>query len=321
MSRPAIRHDDDHANRVPTEQDWAKLTVVPEKRSLFAEESYFRECWDDLDHQLATDAASFLAPLAQLSFKPDAVVGRRLRPTLAYLAEHGFTPLGGFASLHNRHSMRELWRYNWHIYTTDRLQLCNLIYQSTPTLSLFLRDERNDDRLPGAARLSSLRGSSYEEQREPHQLRTLLEPPNKILNFVHVADEPADIVRELGIFFDRDARRRIFRDLARNDPDAARQQIEAQVAKLESDYPQHDLDSAASLERLAASGRVDAKGATRLRHAIDDQQIVRWDELQALVGGHRDASAAWDLICVACELLPAERGELPSPIPHPSYPL
>ncbi|MFB9735687.1 hypothetical protein ACFQE4_13765 [Streptomyces thermocoprophilus] len=314
-----------HDPRVPDEAQWSALTVSATKRELFAEDLYFRECWADaLDvfggqppaggtpaagdsgaRAAAGTAAAALGPLGLLSFKCDGMAARRADRTLRYLSDQGFSILGSARIRHNRHSMRELWRYNWHVYTTDRLALMTLMHSVTESLLLIVHDERYDPAVPGSVRLADLKGSADPEARGPEHLRTVLDPPNKIINFVHVADEPADIVREVGIFLDRPERRALLTRVRDADPETARQQAYEEVARLEAELPANDFDLDAALKRLEAV--TDAEALGRITTAVSGGARLSWDELCGLLDPADPAVDTWDFVRVATEVLDADR--------------
>lgn len=293
-------------SRMPGEDLWPALTVSATKTELFAEDLYFRECWSDaLDVFGAPAAAGALAPLGLLSFKCDGMAARRADRTLRYLADQGFSILGSSRIRHNRHSMRELWRYNWHVYTTDRLALMTLMHSVSESLLLIVRDDRYDPEVPGSVRLADLKGSADPEARGPEHLRTVLDPPNKIINFVHVADEPADIVREVGIFLDRPERRALLSEVRQADPEGATRRALEEVARLEAEVPASDFDLDAALKRAEAVTEADA--LARIRFAVSGGTRLTWDELCALLDPADPAIDIWDFVRIATEVLDADR--------------
>lgn len=301
----------DRVDGMPTEEEGRQLSVVPEKREVFGYDLYFREGWADLLAVFGDDAADVLGGLAMLVVKPDAVVGRRLGLIMEYLADNGFVPVATTRFGYTRHSMREVWRYDWHIYTVDRLQLCTFWYLTNDVLLFLSRDVRPEAGLPATVRLCELKGVGDPAQREPRHLRTKLDPPNRILNFVHVGDEPADIVRELAIFLDRPERLRFLEDLRKHLADDGTARAQAEIAAIEADCPAHDLDIEATLERLAPVAG-DAAIA-RLREVVEGGDRIAWDELAGLVPF--DRVDRWDVIVTASFVLHNER-----PVPHALLP-
>ncbi|MYX97491.1 hypothetical protein GT045_22410 [Streptomyces sp. SID486] len=250
-------------------------------------------------------AAAALAPLGLLSFKCDGMAGRRAEPTLRYLADQGFSILASAPIRHNRHSMRELWRYNWHVYTTDRLALMTLMHSVGDSLLLIVRDDRYDPAVPGSVRLADLKGSADPEARGPEHLRTVLDPPNKIINFVHVADEPADICREVGIFLDRPERRALLTEIRRADAETATRRAHDEVARLQALLPASDFDLEAALKRVEPATTPDA--LARLRFAAAGGTRLSWDELGTLLDRSDPAVDFWDFVRIATEVLDADR--------------
>jgi hypothetical protein len=250
----------------------------------------------------APDAAAALAPYALLTFKPEAVPGRRMRTALDFLGAHGFAIAAVAPARYSRCSMRALWRDNWDLYSIDRLALATVMYTAGDALLLLLRDERPQEGVPAAVRLSALRGSAAAAERRPGALRALLDPPNDVLNFVHVADTPADVVRELAVFLDRAERRALLGDLfAVHDGAAPRARAHAAVERLEAACPPHDLDTARSLERALVALPSAADGAERLQAACAERgPKLGWEELCALVDPADARIRVWDFIAIAC---------------------
>jgi hypothetical protein len=302
---------EDRVDGMPMAEAWQRLSVVPEKREVFGYDLYFREGWADFVEVFGDDVVDVLDGLAMLTVKPDAVVGRRLGVIVDFMADNGFVPVATTRFGYTRHSMREVWRYDWHIYTVDRLQLCSFWYTTNDVLLFLARDVRPEPGLPATVRLSELKGVGDPAKRGPHHLRTALRPPNRILNFVHVGDEPSDIVRELAIFLDRPQRRRFLDELRTHLAEDRSEQARAEIAVIEAECPRHDLDIDATLARLAPV--VDESAAARLRELVDDGERIHWDELAALVPF--DKVDRWDVIVTASFVVHNERT-----VPHALLP-
>lgn len=307
-------------DQMPAPGAWESLTVSPQKRELFTEDLYFRECWADVDDVLGHSAGGMLGELALLSFKCDGIAARRGRRTLEYLDENGFRVVGFAGIRQNRHSMRELWRYNWHVYTTDRLALMTLMHSVSDSLMLLLRDERYDGVVPGSVRLAALKGSADPWNRGPQHLRSVLEPPNRIINFVHVADEPADIVRETGILLDRAERRELLRSVYKDWSGDAADLAAARLARLEEECPAGDFGLDAALGRLEASGTAGPEQLARVREAAAGGPRLAWDEFCAVMDPASPRTAVWDFVRIATEVLASDRAAsadlLPASLPE-----
>jgi hypothetical protein len=315
VRRPLELGSLDDFDPTPARADWERLTLAPAKAAAFATDIYFRETWVDLVEVLDDRPARALEPLALLSFKPDGVVGRRMTPALDFLLACGFVPVGLARVRLNRHSMRALWRYNWDVYPADRLALATLMHSSADGLVLLLRDARRERGIPGAVRLSALKGPAAPERRVEGQLREALRPPNAVVNFVHVADEPADLVRELGIFLARAERRRELARLRVRLDDDATAEVAHAIADLEREYPAHDFDFERTVARLEQARPGSVRVGDRLRHAAAGGPKLGWDELCDLLGMPDEDVDVWDFVCVASSILVEERPGAPELLP------
>nr|WP_245782163.1 nucleoside-diphosphate kinase [Actinokineospora terrae] len=286
---------------VPTEDEWSWLTVVPGKSRVFGWDLHFREGWAEFVDVFGGGVIEELSGLALLTVKPDAVVGRRGRRVVDYLVGNGFVPVGAARFGYTRHSVREVWRYDWDVYPVDRLRFSSLWYAANDVVLVVARDVRPTPGVPATVRLGALKGVTDPALNEWHHLRTVLRPPNRVLNFVHVADEPADVVRELAIFLDRPELRRLL-DSVREGADRT-EQVLATIADLEAEYPAHDLDVEAALDRMAPV--IGAQAKDRLSELIAGNSKIRWDEFTALVP--QNAVDLWDVIVVASFVVPRER--------------
>jgi len=321
------------SEHLPGDAEWKALTVSAPKSAAFREDLYLRECWADTADVLTDgvpalqngptpqnspavqNGLALLSSLALLTFKCDGVAGRRMVRTLEFLDQHDFAVIAVAPIRLNRHSMRELWRYNWHVYPIDRLNLMSVMHAATESLLLLLRDRRYDGVVPGATRLADLKGAADPAKRRPHELRAVLEPPNSVINFVHVADEPADVVRELAIFLDRPRRRAVLTSARENaEGDLMPAALDA-VRQLEQRYRAHDFDLAAALRRVTADPSVPAAQRDRLVSAVSDGPAMSWDELVAVLDPADPHTNVWDFVCVATAVLPAKRESLTDLLP------
>ena len=296
----------DDVDPEPTDAQWERLSVVPERRSMFAYDMYFRECWADAAATWGERVMAVASSVAVLMLKPDAVVGRRAGPVLDFVAGHGLRPVACRTTRLTRHSMRELYRYDWHIYPVDRLAFSTFWYTTDDVVAFVLEDVAPERGLPASVRLSGLKGSTP-EARQPWHLRSVLAPPNRILNFVHVTDEPADLFREIGILLDRDDRRALLTEVAASLGSDRGADVRRDVAALEARVPAHDLDLERSLRRLAAVPAVGPGPVDEVAAGLAAGRSFAWDELRALL--HPDAPGVdrWDFICVASHAIEAER--------------
>ncbi|WP_341718650.1 nucleoside-diphosphate kinase [Micromonospora sp. FIMYZ51] len=300
---------------LPDAADWFALTASDRKRQAYAQDLHFRESWADVVDLFGAERHAKLGALAMFTFKADGVAGRRLRATMEFFDTHGFRVVGVAPFQHNRQSMRAVWQYDWHMYPVERLLLCSVMHAAAPTLLLLLVDTRYDGVVPGTMRLSELKGSNAVAERQEQHLRTVLAPPHKVINFVHVADEPADLVREIGILFERDVRRILLTQARDHFDDDLADLAEAEIDRLERRCPASDFDIEAAFERLAARG-VAGADLDRLRAARGAAEKLSWDELVSVVDP-AEPDLVWDFVRIATEVLPMERpgftGTMPAP--------
>jgi len=291
----------------PTEAEWRQLTVVREKQREFSADLYFRECWVDMAETFGGDATAILRGVAMLSVKPDAVVGRRMTVILEFLEKNEFVPIAVARLGLTRHSMREVWRYDWHVYPVDRLAFTTIWYTACDVLMFLLRDRQPNPLVPASVRLSQMKGHAIAERRKADDLRSVLRPPNRILNFVHVAEEPVDVVREIGIFTDGADRKRLLQAVRANYGADRRQESEDAIARLESGIPAHDLDISLSLKRLEASAVITQAVGDHIRDLVAGGTKLGWTSICGMIDPDDVRVGRWDFICVASNLLRYER--------------
>jgi len=282
---------------------WRKLSRSPSRHKALALNLYFRDCWEDALAILGSSAAETLRGYALLIFKPESVVGRRITPALDWLMEHHFSPVAFAPVTHTRHTMINLWKYSrWTPAMPDWIQLAGLMHTSTDTLLVILRDEEQEVDRDACARLVRLKGSAISQQRNRSHLREALRPPSEIFNFVHSSDEPADLVREVGICLDRPHRRQLLQTLITYEKNRHLvSKLGAEVARLEAASAEHDFDFKRSLQRIQNTWPLDPDARWRLEKANNGGPKLSWDELKGIVD--LDAVEDWDFISIACAVL------------------
>jgi len=278
--------------------DWPTLTRSRTKRELYARETYFREGLADAEEIAGGQLSTVLHEGALLIVKPDGLASGQLLPVLDYLSEHGFTVAGARDLLFQPSHWRELWRYQLTSATLDRLAVNELVLGAGPALLMLLRSEPGHV-LPGAVRLSALKGSATLEAQKPGTLRSLLGQPNRILSYVHVADEPADMVRELGLLLDPATRRALLGSLvsgtsAPEDEDALGR------ARERFAVPTRSLARADALERVtraveaAGSGPAADDARSWLKRMARNERVA-WRPFLAALAAAGAQPDRWDL--------------------------
>jgi hypothetical protein len=280
------------------EPDWGCLTVMPIKRECYARDQYFREAIWDAQDILGDKFHTHIDEVTLMIVQPEAFAGRRITPLLRFLADHRFTPIGIEPFTYTRHSGREIWRYQWNAATVEKLELVDLRNCALPAAIIVLRDAEDDPReLPAAVRLKALKGSAILGERQSSCLRSVLQSPNRMINFVHTADEPADVVRELGICFDRADRRRILATIATGRQRDVTSDCQHQLGQLEAAAPLADFDPSAAWTRIQQRA---IGAATRLvvaqRTLFEEATRIEWRTLIPLCA--ELGVSAWDVLTI-----------------------
>lgn len=183
--------------------DW--LTRMPDKRRLFAEDTYFVEAWQDA-LETVPDVAGYCARHTYLLVKPEALGTGRLPRIVRWLADMGWQVTATRQLTASRHVLRGLWRYHWNAVTRQHKDVVDLLFGTGPCLFLLLRSATALG-APATEVFSGQKGPAKPERRSAGELRFELGQYNAYLNFVHSPDEPADLLRELAVLFPDEDRR------------------------------------------------------------------------------------------------------------------
>ncbi len=251
---------------------------------------------------LGDDAAGVLWHGATLMMKPDGLAAGKLGTVHGFLADEGFTVLAVERPVLTRFTWRELWRYQLTPASWDRLAVNDLILRR-PALLLALRHDDPGD-VPATVRLAGLKGPADVADQWPGCLRARLGQPAKVFSYVHVADEPVDLVRELGILLEPAPRARVLAALRDRAPLPAADRALLDEA-LEADRRVvRDMDAAAAVERAADAlaalpdERRTGPAADRLRTDLDRMRAggpIAWAPFAAAVADTGVKLDEWDL--------------------------
>lgn len=287
----------------PAAERLRELSCDPTRHEALAVDLYFSDCWEDVMEIVGPGAATALKRYALLVFKPEAIPGRRMLPAIDWLREHRFTPVAFESFTHTRHTMIDLWQYlRWTSGMTNLIPLAGMMHTSTPTLLVILRDDTEGHPARACDRLVRLKGSAIAERRNRSHLREVLRPPAEIFTFVHSSDEPADVVREVGVCLDRGPRRRLLCRLVDSGAHGdVCGELRLEVARLEAGCAEHDLEFERSLRRVEATWPIDRDDRLRLETAGNGGPKLQWDELRAMIDP--GAVDAWDFIAIGCAVL------------------
>ncbi|GAA1957460.1 nucleoside-diphosphate kinase [Amycolatopsis minnesotensis] len=265
----------------------AALSCLPDKRAAFAADTYYQESAEQLA-ALTADVTGFATTHGVLLLKPDAVVTRSLLPALDWVRETGFRVVAAAPVRLTRTTVRALWYFQWNLATEYRRRLADLFAASTDSLVVVVRPERATE-VPVPVLLTELKGPTDPAAREPGQLRHLLGDHGYLLNLAHTADEPADVLRELGVYFGQSERERVFTAALAGDDEQDRARKLAH--ELYAQAPRHDLGYGAAVERLRRA----APGYGSVRELIEEA----WRTGAAL--------DPWDTVVAGASVFPMRR--------------
>ena len=293
------------------------LSCLAAKRDYYGSDVYYLESAEQLTEMAPGALVGFAHEHALLLLKPDAVVARQLLPAIGWLNDNGFRIVAARRTRLTSTTIRALWRYQWNLATRYRRLLADEFLCGTDSLVLVVRPKTAPE-VPASVLLTELKGQTNPDERSPGQLRFALGRYCYLLNLVHTADEPADVVRELAVYFGT-------RELAAVYADALsgvdqRDRAAELARELYAEAPARDLRLRPAAKRLAAaaagllaSGRLPEPVGDQLRSALtaaSAEGSVRpeaWRPLIELIWTHDLAFDAWDVTTVGCYAFPMRR--------------
>lgn len=223
------------------------LSVFENKREIYKSDAHFRSAWNDWKGEFPGDAVQKAVEAALVLLRPEGTLRNQGTAVLEFLAKHGFEAAASFQVPVDRNACHELMRHQWANagltavdLELERLMLC-------PLVGILLNDREPEVGVPASVRLWGLL-SALPANAPAHA------PP--VGRFVVAADEPADLIRHLGVLLRQPARRRLFGELkSGHPPDALRPATgDGQTATFEEEA------AVAALDRLeAAAAKVQAK--------------------------------------------------------------
>jgi|HubBroStandDraft_1064217.scaffolds.fasta_scaffold08384_4 hypothetical protein len=178
------------------------LTRNPDKWLMYSAEPGFMIALATLRADLGPDALDCLSGYAVLLVKPEGWIEGILTRLLRFLADSEFEIVQTFRSELSAVAMHELWRYSWNVGPIERIELSELLLSLGPAYGFLLKDRQNCGTW-ASTRLAGMKGHSKPDQQRPGQLRYELRTPSRVMSYVHVPDEPADMVRDISLLVDR----------------------------------------------------------------------------------------------------------------------
>jgi nucleoside diphosphate kinase len=285
----------------------AFLSGLPDKLALYRTDAYFHEGFEDLTTAAGASAEEFCRSHALLLLKPDAVATRRLVPALRWVLASGFSITGATTVTMNRHSIRALWHYGLGAASRDRRDAADLYMTATDCLLVVLARHRPAE--AATVTFNRVKGPADPAHCHEGQLRHDLGSLNYQLNLVHAADEPADLVREMGVLCDHETRMALYRDaLAGRNAVAGAHTL---AGELEAAAPAANLELDRTLADLAThlahapAGDPRSPGAA-MRSLLSRVRSGRSRDWRALLGLADDCGipvSRWQRVVLATHLL------------------
>jgi hypothetical protein len=174
-----------------------KAIVFERDENYVAAVADIRHCWTS-----TSALCEMLWNTASLVLRPDAVMGGQAADILPVLRDLGFVPVAASPVRLSLRQTRQLWRYQANVSTAERLRLLDLIMTAGYSLYILFRDVTRRLSAPATVHLTYLKGTAIVENRCKWHLRTLAGPKvANIISYVHVSDDPADMLREIELLF------------------------------------------------------------------------------------------------------------------------
>jgi len=203
------------------------LTCSSDKLAYYEEDPYFYESWLDIQEILSREMLQeFLMHCGSIIIKPEAIISGKAFDIVDFYTTRHFKPVMFRVLELDRHAVRALWRYQLNGATRERLVLLDEWSALSKMVYVILKDENPNSEIPSATRITKLRGHSNPKRHNPGELRMQLGQEITMLNYLHSADEPADMIRDLGVLFSGQERRSVLDEVGKDEDCSNRLQEE-----------------------------------------------------------------------------------------------
>lgn len=273
------------------------LTANPRKHAAFAEDPYLRDALDDLRRIHPARLHRLLHHTVPVLFRPDAMVTGHYRHIWSLLQREGLQAVHAVPFRYGRPLVRECWRYQLNIATRQRIDVMDMVLTDQPAAYVLFRRPHSQAAEALCTRISRLKGPSDPARRQPGQLRHSDSAAQaSVLTFLHVPDEPLDLLRELGAFFARPDRLAIVRAVSR--PERTQQAL-ALLDSVAAQYEPHDLRPATAWRNLLRCARADAREGLASLQQQWQADPASWQRILPRVRALHPAAQRWDLVAIA----------------------
>lgn len=254
-----------------------------DKADAYSLDPYFREGWETLSTALRDDDAvrRFTWNTVTLVVRPDAIAAGRGATLLDRLEAEGLLAVAAIELTFDRRLVRELWRYQLNVATSERIEMMDLVLIGRPALLVLFAEADPAPSVPACVRLRAVKGPSAPDRRADGQLRASLSAARaSVLTMIHTPDEPIDLVRDLAVLLDPAATTALLAD-GRRDTRIDDEVLEA-LERLRLTVGAHDLGLAratAAVGREAAGRRPDETLTAYVERLTGVNGATRWDAL------------------------------------------
>lgn len=179
------------------------LSINERKISLYNEDPYFFESLSYFSNKLDQESFNyFISKFASIIIKPESFFEGKGTEIVNYYKDNDFIPVYYKFLDINKYMLRAIWMYQLNAATLDRLNLLDEWSNQSKMLHILLLCTK-DILTPATVEVTNLRGSSNIDKHKPHELRSQLGQVIPMINYLHSADEPADMIRDIGILYSK----------------------------------------------------------------------------------------------------------------------
>ncbi|WP_331755736.1 nucleoside-diphosphate kinase [Streptomyces sp. NBC_01643] len=297
---------------------WRTLSALPQKFDIHGNDTNFRESWHAALGAARGGVFDLLQRTAVLILKPETILSRRSGRCIEYMNQNDFLPVHAEIVQLTPSITRDIWRHQLNIATLDRVHVSDIVNSQSESLMVFFADISSRLEMPASVRLGHLKGSANPAERGPGHLRDALNSPNRVLTMIHCPDEPSDIVRELGVFFDRHSLPAVYRKMTQAVAYPNSDAINECIEKLHARTPRVGLNVEDALERVVYKAAQKSTGThhstkmdeespasilTSMLRAAQQGRKLTWSEWKESVEKVGISSAEWDSILIASEFI------------------
>ena len=299
----------------------AWLSCFPEKLNLYRRDPAFLQGWFDVLAFSEGRCASrdLLWNMGSILLKTDSVISNRAIAGINAICRAGYSIDYAAPVEFDEVKVQRLWEHSLGRYSPERVSILSKLMSMAPSIYISIRLEKSPSPLPVSTTITRFKGEAEPDKRRPGQLRYEMGAPKTgILNMVHSSDEPADVVREMGLLLDAKARQNLLASIGKG---AAKPYALTLAENLCADAPHHDLDITSSTARIKASiARLpDASkpNAEALLSAAYEtcRPTTALQELGALLTSAGHVPEPLDMLVISAHLAPLKRAVKRQPFP------